>query len=362
MKFYTLKHILAKNCPYNMIIGERSNGKTYACLEKALTDFVKNGKQFAYLRRWQEDLRPAKANTIFNSIIENGLVSKLTGGEWTDVTYYSGKWYLCRYDDEGKRELLENPIGYFFALSSMEHDKSTSYPCITNIIFDEFITRSMYLPDEFVIFCNVLSTIIRHRTDVTIFMLGNTVNKYCPYFNEMGLKHVKDMQQGTIDVYRYGDTNLTVAVEYIKPNRTGKPSDFYFAFDNPKLTMITGGTWEIDIYPHCPQKYKPKDIVFTYYIMFDGDILQCEIVNINDLMFTFIHAKTTPIKDPDNDIIYSCDYDVRPNYRRNLCYDKTRLGKKLLWFFQNDKVFYSTNEIGEIVRNYIIWCTKNDRV
>ena len=66
-----------------------------------------------------------------------------------------------------------------------------------NILFDEFITRSMYLPDEFVIFTNVLSTIIRDRNNVKIFMCGNTVNKYCPYYKEMGLNNVsidpKDM-------------------------------------------------------------------------------------------------------------------------------------------------------------------------
>ena len=36
-------------------------------------------------------------------------------------------------------------------------------------------------------FMNVLSTIIRDRENIKIFMLGNTVNKYCPYFDEMGL-------------------------------------------------------------------------------------------------------------------------------------------------------------------------------
>ena len=24
--------------------------------------------------------------------------------------------------------------------------------------------------------------------------------------------------------------------------------------------MITGGAWEIALYPHCPRKYKPKDV------------------------------------------------------------------------------------------------------
>ncbi|MFV3037454.1 phage DNA encapsidation protein, partial [Klebsiella pneumoniae] len=96
------------------------------------------------------------------------------------------------------------------------HDKSTSFPDIDLIIFDEFLTNRLYLNDEFILFMNTVSTIVRRREDVKIYMLGNTVNKYCPYFAEMGLEHIPKMTQGTIDVYAYGNSDLTVAVEYCK--------------------------------------------------------------------------------------------------------------------------------------------------
>lgn len=105
----------------------------------------------------------------------------------------------------------------------MEHDKSTNYDGIINAVLDEFLTRSYYLPNEFVLFMNVLSTIIRDRDNVKIFMMGNTVNQYCPYFAEMGLTHIKEMKKGDIDVYEYGESGLTVAVEYTdSPNKEGK--------------------------------------------------------------------------------------------------------------------------------------------
>ena len=238
----------------------------------------------------------------------------------------------------------------------MEHDKSTSYPDITTICFDEFLTRTTYLQDEFVLFMNVISTIIRHRTNVKIFMLGNTVNRYCPYFREMGLKHIKEMKPGDIDLYRYGDSDLTVAVEYTLPNKNGKESDLYFAFDNPKLSMITGGAWEIDIYPHCPVKFKPSDILFIYFIEFSGDLLQCEIVQHEDLCFTFIHRKTTEIKDPEHDLIFSPDFSPRANCKRKITKPTSKIEKKISEHFIKDKVFYSDNEVGEIVRNYLLWC------
>ena len=189
-------------------------------------------------------------------------------------------------------------------------------------------------------------------------MLGNTVNKYCPYFSEMGLTHVKTMKAGTIDVYHYGDSELTVAVEYTAANKAGKASDLYFAFDNPKLSMITGGAWEIDIYPHCPVHYKPNEVLFTYFIAFAGDILQCEIVQHEDLYFTFVHRKTTEFKDTDHDLIYTTDYDPRPNFKRKINKPRTDIEKKIAEFYTKDKIFYADNETGEIMRNYLIWCGK----
>ena len=34
--------------------------------------------------------------------------------------------------------------------------------------------------------------------------------------------------------------------------------------------MVTSGVWELDIYPHLPIKYNPKDVLFTYFIEFDN--------------------------------------------------------------------------------------------
>lgn len=357
-KYYSYKNIDSKNAQYNLIIGERSNGKTYGALLKILYNKAKNNKQGAIVRRWQDDFTGKRGANMFDSLVQNGEIEKATSGAWSGVYYYGSRWFLCRWEDN-KRITDTEPFCYGFSLSSMEHDKSISYPNITIIVFDEFLTRGMYIPDEFIIFQNVLSTIIRHRTDVVIYMLGNTVNKYCPYFREMGLTHIKDQKQGTIDVYKYGDSGLTVAVEYCAPSRSGKASDIYFSFDNPNImssrNMITRGGWEIDIYPHCPYKYLPKEIIFTYFIVFDGQILQCEIVSHDGLSFTFIHPKTTELKHTDKDLIYTTDYHAEPNYRRRLTKPVLPIEKKIYYFFQTEKVFYSDNETGEIIRNYLNW-------
>lgn len=359
-KYYSLKNILSKNAQYNIIFGERSNGKTYAVLKYGLKQYIKTGEQMAIVRRWKEDFTGKRGSVMFDALVTNGEVSKLTNNEWTGIYYYASRWYLCKFDENGKRISQENPFAYGFAISDGEHDKSTSYPNITTVCFDEFLTRQAYFPDEFILFMNVLSTIIRQRDNVKIFMLGNTVNKYCPYFKEMGLSHVKNMKQGSIDIYNYGSSKLKVAVEYCNESTKGKESDFYFAFDNPKLSMITGGAWEINIYPHCPIKYKPKDIMFTYFIIFNNDTLQCEIVQAENCDFTFIHRKTTELKYPDVDLIYSPDYYPTPNWKRKITKPRTKIEKRITEYYIKDKIFYQDNEVGEIVRNYLMWCGKTN--
>ena len=230
---------------------------------------------------------------------------------------------------------------------------------IKTIVFDEFLSAKLYLNDEFVLFMNVVSTIVRRREDVKIYMLGNTVNKYCPYFEEMGLVNILKMEQGTIDVYQYGESTLSVAVEYCATTSdTSKTVHKYFAFDNPKLQMITGGAWEMNLYPHLPMKYNPKNIMLTFFIDFAERIYQGEVICIDDVSFIYIHDKTTPIKDLTTDLIYSLECKPEKNYNRSVYRPTSRTQEKILWYFKNDRVFYQDNNVGDAVGNYLKICRK----
>ena len=358
-KFYDIRRLL-KDYPesyYYVVFGERSNGKTYSALDYALERYRKNGEQFAYLRRWGEDIRKKNLVNLFSGHVENGRVSQIFDGEWNQIYYGSSRFYLERINDEGDIERADDPCGFAFDLNSMEHYKSTSFPRITTIIFDEFMSRNGYLPNEWVLFANSLSTIIRHRDNVKIIMLGNTVNKYCPYFKEMGLNHISDQKPGTVDVYHYGDSGLTVAVEYTGTSvkHGGKASDVYFSFDNPELKMITGGAWEIAIYPHLSVKYRPKDVVYNFFVQFEEELLHGEIVSLDTGPFIVLHRKTTPIKDESDDIVYTTKPDERWNYRMCLTKHSDKLSLFILKCVRENRIFYSTNEIGEVFRNYIMW-------
>lgn len=359
-KYYNIAHLI-KDYPdayYYMAFGERSNGKTYSALDYALERYFKHGEQFAYIRRFGEDIKKKNLSTLLDGHVENGRIRELSGETFSSVDYTGSKFYAYKYDEETEKiEKDKQPMGFAFDLNSMEHHKSVSYPKVTTIIFDEFLSRQGYLANEFILFTNTLSTIIRDRDNVTIFMIGNTVNKFCPYFSEMGLTHIKDQKPGTVDLYTYSDTGLKVVVEYCDPmsNRGGKKSDVYFAFDNPQLKMITSGAWEIAVYPHLINRYRPKDVVTQFFIEFDGTTLHIDVVVTDDEYFLFVHPKTTPIKNDNEDIVYTNRPDGRWNYRVGITNQSDQLSQFVRKVIAENRVFYSDNETGEVLRNYLLW-------
>lgn len=365
-KYWTRKRItsVCPNAQYYMVFSERSDGKTYDGLYHGFKEYISTGNQFAYVRRWLEDLKGKKGKELFKTLECNGegvnVIEKETKGKWNKVVYKFNSWWLAKFDKELNTDIVDNePMAYAFVLTQMEHDKSITYPKVTTIIYDEFLTRGQYLPDEFVIFMNLISTIVRLRNNVTIWMYGNTISQSCPYFQEMGIKNIKKMKQGDIDVYNYGESGMKVAVEFGGVIRKRKESNIYFAFDNPKLSMIRGDgkIWEMGIYPHLPQKYTLDNILFTYFIIFEGDILQCEIIDVEDGVFTYVHRKTTPVRKAD-DVVFKCEYSIKPNEYRKLNHPKTKIEQSLYDFFERERVFYQDNEVGEVVRAYFDWCDR----
>lgn len=368
-QYYDISKLLKTNARYLVCFGERSNGKTFQALLYAFKQYIQYGNRIGIIRRFREDFKGKRGGAYFDNLMYDGNgfnhVKQLTKGKYDKITYYAGRWFLAYFDEEHDKYVTEDePFAYAFALTEMEHEKGNTYQ-IGTIIFDEFMTRANYLPDEFVAFMNTVSTIVRSRTElnkqmIRVIMCANTVSQYCPYFDEMGLKHVRQMKKGDIDIYNYGESGLKVAVEYCdSPNKEGKASDVFFAFDNPKLKMITSGDWELDIYPHLREKHTDNDIKFSYFILFDTHTIQADIVYTDKMLYTFMHPKTTDIKYPDQDIIFTTEANQHVNYMGNLLRPSNNVGRKILYFFRDNKVFYSSNEIGEIVSHYLQWCITN---
>lgn len=365
--YYCYDNIDAEQGDIRIIIGERSNGKTYGFVKKAIECYLKTRMQSAYVRHTDRDFSKKVCEAMAMAHVSNGL---LVGSGWDNVHYRAGGWYLTKWDEDLAKDVYDaTPFMLAYSLStSITHEKGARNPNIRLVAFDEFMTRRAPAAGEFVDWNNLLSTLVGNRDNVIVYMLANTVNKYSHWFEDYGLRHVKHMQQGTIDSYDYEwENDLThqkmrrrISVEYCKTSAFGKASDKYFAFDNPQLKMITNGCWEFALYPHWPDRskypYDERNIRLSYYIIYEGEMLQADVHYMGNVSFTYIHRKTTPIKDDDRDLIFSDQSDPRKNWRRFITSPIDKKGDKLLSFYKEDKVYYQDNEIGEIVRSYLQWC------
>lgn len=359
--FFNPLDVATKQTLYVIVYGERSNGKSFGALVCAIVRYILYGEHFAIIRRWDEDFNRKSIQRTFGGLQKLGLIKYLTHGEYDHIYAESKMFYLAGYDENGNRYKQDDPIGYAFALTQMEHDKGGNYPGdITTVIFDEFLTRGAYLPDEMALFSNVLSTILRADGEAKIWMLGNTVSRYCPYFREMGLRHVLDMEPGDTQHYTGTRDDCTILVHYADGLPEGKSTDKYFAFDNPRLKMITEGKYETAIYPHKPCEFQEDDKVFTFFIVFNGSILRGDVIVKDDMEFLWFTPKTTELKYPDEDLIFSDADDPRPNWRRRITVPATPEEKAIVKLIRLEKAFFLDNECGEFLRTYINWCNTKD--
>lgn len=354
-EYYSFKRILALKAVYNIVIGQRSNGKTYGWKEICLDNYLKDGTKGAYIRRFDEEIKPKNLGQLFDV---HDIYTK-SKGKWNGFTYRSGSFYLCNKDEDGIVNTDSEPFCNCYALNTWETSKGADKGIVSTVCFDEFMTRRAYLPNEFVLFQQLLSSIIRDRDITTIFMLANTVNRYCPYFKEMGLSHVADMKQGEIELYKFGENNiLTVAVEYCAESKNTSKVKKYYAFDNPQLEMITSGNWEIALYPHAPLSYSKHDIVCRFYIKFDKKIGCGDVIKNNKYLYIFYHMHTGNHVPDENDIVYLEEHDGLLNHAVLVNEVRNEKQKLIIELMKTKREFYSDNEVGEYIRNWKLNVTK----
>lgn len=266
-QYYNISNALKTNAPYIMLLGQRSNGKSYQVKHTALTAFVKGikdfedkGTKFVYLRRWKDDIKKASVEKYFTDIN----VVKLTKGEADHIIAWGNSLYLGNYDEDGK-EHRGRECGYYCALNERERYKSWVFDNCNLIIYEEFITDKIYLTDEPNALQQFVSTVIRNRNG-HIFLIGNTLSRVCPYFGEWGLDKVLQMQIGSIDIYHvHGEQGtIDIAVEMCGVMEAEQKMFFGTA-----SKQIAKGEWDVQEVPHLPGKLEDYERVYKVLVKYN---------------------------------------------------------------------------------------------
>ena len=260
-KYYDIKNLLSTGAAYLMLLGQRSNGKSYQVKYTCVEDAYNNDGLMIYLRRWASDIKQKEVSAYFDDVP----VKTITNGEYVGITAYQGEifFYNLNEDNEIVRGKL---VGRYCALNLNERYKSQVFAGYENIVYEEFITDKLYLDNEPRTLMQFASTVFRDRKG-RVFLVGNTLSRVCPYFNEWQLLGTLKQKIGTIEIYHYhiGDSTVDVAVEYCANSNTSNSMFFGKA-----AKQIVSGEWDTEDLPHLEGNQEDYECVYKVLVKYQG--------------------------------------------------------------------------------------------
>lgn len=171
-KYYDISELLSYNKILNFIIGQRGGGKTFNAKKWCINDFLKKENEFIWVRRYKTEIKQLKRN-FWDDIIGANLFPSVEFSIRGDLLFINNK-----------------KCGYLVALSSFQNIKSSSFPKVTKIIYDEFVPENgQYIPggNEPEKFLNLMDTVIRDRDNCRAVLIANNIQVTNAYFSYFGI-------------------------------------------------------------------------------------------------------------------------------------------------------------------------------
>lgn len=302
--YYDITNALKTMARYIILLGQRSNGKSYQVKDTILGDAYSPKKvkellkrasveecKFIYLRRWKEDIKTKYVEEYFGDMN----IKKITEGKYDCIIAYNGFLYYGVTDKDGDRR-KEKEIGRYCALNEYERYKSQTFVNYEYIVYEEFITDSVYLNDEPRLLQQFVSTVARHRP-ITVFLVGNTLSRVCPYFNEWCLEGILRQKLGTIEIYHHhleDGSVVDIAVEYCA-NASGVKNTMFFG---TTAKQIVSGEWDTKDVPKLPKDKENYEKVYEVLVKYQkfNFLMELLIEKRDGGVILFIHPHTTKRK------------------------------------------------------------------
>lgn len=354
----------------NIIFGMRSNGKSYQVKHKkgvipAVSDTIRyvdpyydkgniikstreKGGTFMLVRRWREEITTDLIEKYFDDVDVEGI----TDGKYNYITVYRKQIFFANYNHETNKVSRGERIGYVVALSTEQKYAGGSYLDVTDIIFEEFMSRGVYLAHEPSKLMNLFSTVDRQRGYVRMWLVGNTITRICPYLVEWGLlEMIKSMKKGEIKEkwLPTGEVDeedrpieVKIAFEWCNTNDGAN-----FIIGEHK-EMLNSGEWQVESQPHLSKSRKEYKmlyrIVFFYQsFKFIGEYL---LDPVSKDTCWFIKPYEGEIK--EKTLVFSDRINTSRYYQRDIYNPSIKNDKicNLLRTFKENKIFYSSDLCG----------------
>ena len=336
---YNGTDIYAQKTEWIACVGQRTNGKSFFWLALCTMEFFEFGYHLAYVRRQKEETTITGIEEYFCDKNYLAFLKKYYG--FDGVICKEKKLYFVAYDEDGKIIKEQSVLfGKAFSLSTARNFKSLHYDLIENILFEEFITDGLYLNSEWKKWNNLMSTIFRDRKG-RVILIGNTIERNCPYFREMGVNILK-LKQGTIT--RYQSDNVDFLVEY-----TGETQQKNKMFIGQVSRQINKGEWDSNTYPHLFCNLDEQEKLYTFYYCYNEFCFKCVVFIFNDNKYMYIYPYNKENLEYNYyDDIFEKGFHLEQNFY-NLA--KKKRHRKIWELFLYNKVVYSDNLCGTEFNN-----------
>ena len=263
--YYNIDDLMNQNAQYNIVYGERSNGKSYQLKKKVmLTDAILNGdRRFMLVRRTKNEITTEKIERYFSDIN----ISELTDGKYDGITVWRRELFLSYFDYDKFKFARGKKIGYVVPLENEQDYAGASFLDVDNIVFEEFMSRKKYLADEPNKLMNLYCTVDRKRGTTKLWLCGNSISRVCPYLTDWGLMQTMRTQvQGTIEnkTFIVDGEPLKMSIEFAP--FSGRSSHVIGSHSR----MLSTGEWQTDPQPHLDKSIKNYDAILHAIFEFAG--------------------------------------------------------------------------------------------
>ena len=356
IQYTDVNKILEENrLQYLIMLGQRSNGKSFACKELVIRNAFDHATEFCYLRRHKQDIQDYMIIEYFADMFDRkdgekwNKIEEITRGECDTIAVYRKSIYLAHTKEDGEPERIYK-IGYAHALSGLEGLKSRQFPKVDYIIFEEFIATGLYLYNECDKLQNYVSTIFRTRAG-SVIMIGNTISRIVPYFQNWQLDNIPKQQQGTVEVYKFHTNDIETRIGVFLCESLNRSSGMFFGHS---AKMIVGGEWDRDDMPKLEKPVEEYETLYTMVFSYAENtkfLMRFLLLRSEpSKMLWYVEPKTTEIQDgtrvisPDlnESALYTKDFD--PINERE---------KRILEYFRKGKIAYSDNLTGTEFRKCV---------
>lgn len=355
---------ITDGCKLNLILSERSTGKTTGWLLVGLCMNWLYGTVVEYVRESDEEIRPSTARelvAVITSYNNGHYIKTITEGKYNSLTYHWKAFYYCNVDETGAiTETAPEPCIQLLSVARhLEYKSTFNSPRGDLIIFDEFI-RKYYKVDVFWDFLDLLKTIQRNRLSPIVLMLANTLNRNSQYFEEMEIsKTVKAMELGERKELTT-PMGTKISIELLNVEKARKKARLsnilFYGFNNPKISAITGeALWNFERLPHIFNEEEKELLYNKLYMSISSELLKLDIVKTSLGVILEVHKATRTY---DDSYILTLDY-IQPNegqqgiYVWGLGEVNSAMNKTLRNLINNRKVYFASNEIGALFNEYI---------